>query len=51
MRHLVRMVVVRVGSEAHPMQPEHYIEWVCVEPSFGSISCRLSPGDPPQAAP
>ena len=40
---------VSVGSVAHPMEEEHYIEWI--EIIAGSSSCRkfLKPGDAPEA--
>lgn len=40
-------IVVTVGSVLHPMQPEHYIEWiVCV--SEGKVEFRyLEPGTEP----
>jgi len=40
---------VRVGSAAHPMEEDHYIEWI--ELISGSLSSRkfLRPGDTPEA--
>ena len=40
---------VKVGSVAHPMEKEHWIEWI--EVIAGGRSCRrfLHPGDPPEA--
>ena len=40
---------VTVGSVAHPMEEEHYIEWV--EIISGEVSSRkfLNPGDAPEA--
>lgn len=40
---------VTVGSVAHPMQAEHYIEWI--ELIYGDKSCVafLKPGDAPSA--
>ena len=42
-------VRVKVGSVPHPMEKEHYIEWV--EVISGGDSCRhfLEPGDKPEA--
>ena len=42
-------VNVKVGSVAHPMEEEHYIEWI--ELIDGDKSCRefLQPGDAPEA--
>ena len=42
-------VIVSVGSAQHPMAPEHYIEWVCVESDDGFQYKRLSPNTPPKA--
>lgn len=44
------LVTVRVGAMPHPMEPEHFIQWVYVKTSFGGVFANLSPGDPPQAA-
>ena len=40
---------VKVGSVAHPMEEEHYIEWI--EIIIGELSSRkfLKPGDSPEA--
>jgi superoxide reductase len=40
---------VKVGSVAHPMEKEHWIEWI--EAIADGRSCRrfLNPGDPPEA--
>ncbi len=43
-------VKIKIGSQPHPMLPEHYIEWVYVQTSFGGVFCHLDPGDPPEAA-
>ena len=42
-------VTVSVGSTEHPMTPEHYIEWVCIESEDGFQYKRLKPNTPPQA--
>ena len=42
-------VTVRVGSVAHPMLPEHYIEWIILETQTGSQRRDLKPGDKPEA--
>jgi Desulfoferrodoxin len=41
-------VHVSVGSAAHPMLPEHYIEWVAIQTKFGNQRKQLSPGDEPK---
>ena len=40
---------VKVGSVAHPVAEDHYIEWI--EVAVGDDCCRryLSPGDEPEA--
>ena len=42
-------VVVKIGSAAHPMEDNHYIQWV--ELIAGGKVCRkpLAPGDNPEA--
>ncbi len=42
-------LVASVGSDPHPMEPEHYIEWI--ELVADGDACRrfLSPGDAPRA--
>ncbi|NOZ02614.1 MAG: desulfoferrodoxin [Deltaproteobacteria bacterium] len=40
---------VKVGSVAHPMADEHYIEWVQVIAGGRSYREFLSPGDAPEA--
>ena len=42
-------VTVKVGSVAHPMLPEHYIEWIILETATGSQRRDLKPGDKPEA--
>ena len=41
-------VYVKVGSVPHPMQPEHYIEWVSIQTKFGNQRKALKPGDKPE---
>ena len=41
-------VTVTVGSVAHPMIPEHYIEWVSLQKKFGNQRKALKPGDEPR---
>ena len=40
---------VKVGSVLHPMEPEHYIEWIDVVCSLGTFKYFLKPGDKPVA--
>ncbi|MFA5283528.1 MAG: desulfoferrodoxin family protein [Bacilli bacterium] len=42
-------VLVKVGSVAHPMLPEHYIEWIVILTDQGSRTKKLKPGQLPQA--
>lgn len=42
------VVKVRVGSTAHPMLPEHYIEWVFLQTRQGSQWKKLHPGVAPE---
>lgn len=42
------IVRVSVGSVAHPMVPEHSIEWVFVETENGGQLKRLNPGSEPE---
>lgn len=41
------LVKVRVGSVDHPMQPEHYIEWVSLQTKQGNQRKALHPGQAP----
>ena len=43
-------VTVKVGSVAHPMLPEHYIEWVAIQTKQGNQRKALNPGDEPVAS-
>jgi len=40
---------VKVGSVAHPMVPEHYIEWIEVIADGTAYRKFLNPGDAPEA--
>ena len=42
------VVTVCVGSVAHPMTEEHYIEWVSLQTSSGNQRKALRPGDEPK---
>lgn len=41
------IVEVNVGSADHPMETEHYIEWVALETDQGNQIKQLNPGDKP----
>lgn len=43
-------VKVKVGSLPHPMEPEHYIEWIEVINGDYVNRCYLTPGMAPEAA-
>ena len=43
------IVTVQVGSVAHPMTAEHYIQWICLETKEGRQRKTLNPGDEPKA--
>lgn len=40
-------VQIKIGSEAHPMENRHYIEWVMIETNKGFYLRTLSPNDKP----
>ena len=42
------LLEVSVGSVAHPMAPEHFIEWVSIQTKFGNQRKQLNPGDEPK---
>lgn len=43
------IVHVKVGEVAHPMIPEHYIEWIVLQTKNGVQRKELKPGDKPEA--
>ena len=42
------VVHVKVSTVAHPMLPEHYIEWVSIHTKQGNQRKELHPGDAPE---
>ncbi len=42
------IVVVKVGSVAHPMVEEHYIEWIAAVTENGIFRKNLKPGEEPE---
>jgi superoxide reductase len=40
---------VQVGSDVHPMVPEHYIEWIELVADGMVYRKYLQPGEPPEA--
>ena len=41
-------VIVRVGSNPHPMVEAHYIEFICLQTSTGFVISRLKPEEKPE---
>jgi len=43
-------VDVQVGSTPHPMENDHYIEWICLHTENDEVYTKfLKPGDAPEA--
>lgn len=42
-------VTVRVGDVEHPMEEEHYIEWIILETKEMEYKANLNPGEKPEA--
>lgn len=42
-------ITVEVGSVEHPMVPEHFIQWICLETDKGTHVRKLTPSDKPHA--
>ena len=42
--------VVTVGEVAHPMAPEHYIEWIAISTDRGDQRKKLEPGEEPKVS-
>ena len=47
--HTEKGIKVKVGSVTHPMEENHYIEWIEVIADGRSYRKFLSPGDSPEA--
>ncbi len=43
-------LLVKVGSVAHPMTAEHYIQWVAVVTESGIFRKALNPGEKPEVS-
>lgn len=43
------IIHVMVGQDEHPMNDEHFIEWIAVETKYGNQRKRLIPGERPMA--
>jgi len=44
-----RGVIVKVGAVPHPMQDDHFIEWIEIQTASKSGKKFLKPGDAPEA--
>ena len=44
------IVTVSIGSVAHPMIEEHYIEWVALQTKAGNQRKALAPGSEPKVS-
>lgn len=44
------VVTVKVGSVEHPMTPEHFIQWICLQTKNGNQRKMLKPSDKPEAS-
>lgn len=44
-----QLATVKVGSVDHPMDPDHYIEWIYLETTKESELIWLKPGEAPRA--
>ncbi len=42
-------VIIKIGSKAHPMNAEHFIEWIEISTEKGESKKFLKPGDTPEA--
>lgn len=42
-------VLAKVGEVAHPMIPEHYIQWIVLQTKNGVQRRELKPGEKPEA--
>lgn len=42
-------ILVSVGENIHPMDDDHYIEWIRMENEYETLTTYLKPGDDPKA--
>ena len=42
-------ITVKVGSTVHPMEEDHYIQWIVIETDKGIQRKYLKPGEAPEA--
>jgi len=43
-------ITVKVGSAIHPMEEDHYIQWITLETDKGIQRKNLNPGQKPEAS-
>lgn len=43
------VVTVTVGEVEHPMEEDHFIQFICLDTTAGYQFCKLEPGMKPQA--
>lgn len=43
------VVTVKIGSVAHPMADDHWIQWILLETDKGALRKNLVPGEAPEA--
>jgi superoxide reductase len=43
-------IIVKVGKIPHPMEKEHYIQWIEIKTEKGNSRKFLKPGDKPEAS-
>lgn len=48
-RTIGSMVHIEVGAVPHPMEEEHYIEWIELQTNFDTYRKHLKPGEAPMA--
>ena len=44
------MLTVCIGAQAHPMVPEHYIQWIYVQTENGGMRHNLQPDENPKTS-
>lgn len=44
-----KIITVHVGEQEHPMDPDHYIDWIYIATEMGSQMVKLKPGIRPLA--
>lgn len=44
-----RQLTVKIGAVTHPMQDDHYIQWILVTQNEQTLRAELKPSDAPEA--